>query len=165
MLIRDAGLSDIAAITAIYNHAVLHTTAIWNDTTISVQNRIDWLQQRQAQGYPVLVAVNQANDVLGYASFGEWRPFDGYKQTVEHSVYVREGQQGAGIGTALMRSLMLRARQLDKHVMVAAVDADNIASIKLHLALGFQQVGLMPQVGRKFGRWLDLVWLQLVLSS
>lgn len=163
MLIRDAGLSDIAAITAIYNHAVLHTTAIWNDTTISVQNRIDWLQQRQAQGYPVLVAVNQANDVLGYASFGDWRPFDGYKQTVEHSVYVREGQQGAGIGTALMQALMLRARQLDKHVMVAAVDADNIASIKLHLALGFQQVGLMPQVGRKFGRWLDLVWLQLIL--
>jgi phosphinothricin acetyltransferase len=165
MLIRDAGLSDIAAITAIYNHAVLHTTAIWNDTTISVQNRIDWLQQRQAQGYPVLVAVNQANDVLGYASFTDWRPFDGYKQTVEHSVYVREGQQGAGIGTALMQALMLRARQLDKHVMVAAVDADNIASIKLHLALGFQQVGLMPQVGRKFGRWLDLVWLQLVLRE
>lgn len=163
MLIRDAGLSDIAAITAIYNHAVLHTTAIWNDTTISVQNRIDWLRQRQAQGYPVLVAVNQANEVLGYASFGDWRPFDGYKQTVEHSVYVRQGQQGAGIGTALMQALMLRARQLDKHVMVAAVDADNIASIKLHLALGFQQVGLMPQVGRKFGRWLDLVWLQLVL--
>lgn len=162
MLIRDAGLSDIAAITAIYNHAVLHTTAIWNDTTISVQNRIDWLQQRQAQGYPVLVAVNQAHEVLGYASFGEWRPFDGYKQTVEHSVYVREGQQGAGIGTALMQALILRARQLDKHVMVAAVDADNIASIKLHLALGFQQVGLMPQVGRKFGRWLDLVWLQLI---
>lgn len=165
MLIRDAGLSDIAAITAIYNHAVLHTTAIWNDTTISVQNRIDWLRQRQAQGYPVLVAVNQANEVLGYASFGDWRPFDGYKQTVEHSVYVREGQQGTGIGTALMRSLMLRARQLDKHVMVAAVDADNIASIKLHLALGFQQVGLMPQVGRKFGRWLDLVWLQLILRE
>lgn len=163
MLIRDAGLSDIAAITAIYNHAVLHTTAIWNDAPISLQNRIDWLQQRQAQGYPALVAVNQANDVLGYASFGDWRPFDGYKQTVEHSVYVREGQQGAGIGTALMQALMLRARQLDKHVMVAAVDADNIASIKLHLALGFQQVGLMPQVGRKFGRWLDLLWLQLVL--
>lgn len=163
MLIRDAGLSDIAAITAIYNHAVLHTTAIWNDAPISVQNRIDWLQQRQAQGYPVLVAVNQAHEVLGYASFGEWRPFDGYKQTVEHSVYVREGQQGAGIGTALMQALMLRARQLDKHVMVAAVDADNIASIKLHLALGFQQVGLMPQVGRKFGRWLDLLWLQLIL--
>lgn len=165
MLIRDAGLSDIAAITAIYNHAVLHTTAIWNDTTISVQNRIDWLQQRQAQGYPVLVAVNQANEVLGYASFADWRPFDGYKQTVEHSVYVREGQQGAGIGTALMQALMLRARQLDKHVMVAAVDADNIASIKLHQTLGFQQVGLMPQVGRKFGRWLDLVWLQLVLKE
>lgn len=163
MLIRDAGLSDIAAITAIYNHAVLHTTAIWNDAPISLQNRIDWLQQRQAQGYPALVAVNQANDVLGYASFGDWRPFDGYKQTVEHSVYVREGQQGAGIGTALMQALMLRARQLDKHVMVAAVDADNIASIKLHLALGFQQVGLMQQVGRKFGRWLDLVWLQLIL--
>lgn len=163
ILIRDAFLSDIAGITAIYNHAVLHSTAIWNYAAIDEQNRIDWLQQRQAQAYPVLVASDEAGEVLGYASFGDWRPFDGYQYTVEHSVYVKEGQQGAGIGKALMLELITRARQLDKHVMVAAVDADNLPSIKLHQALGFQQVGLMPQVGRKFGRWLDLVWLQLIL--
>lgn len=163
MHIRDAALNDVAAITAIYNHAVLHTTAIWNYSVVDAQNRVDWLQQRQAQGYPVLVAVNAADEVLGYASFGDWRPFDGYQHTVEHSVYVKVGQQGAGIGKALMQALIQRAKALDKHVMVAAVDADNLHSIKLHQALGFQQVGLMPQVGRKFERWLDLVWLQLVL--
>ena len=163
MLLRDATLNDIPAITAIYNHAVLHSTAIWNYAVIDEQNRVDWLQQRQAQRYPVLVAVDDAGEVLGYASFGDWRPFDGYQHTVEHSVYVREGQQGAGIGKALMLELIAWAKQLDKHVMVAAVDADNTPSIKLHQALGFQQVGLMPQVGLKFERWLDLVWLQLVL--
>ena len=163
MQLRDATLNDISAITAIYNHAVLHTTAIWNYATVDEQNRVDWLQQRQAQGYPVLVAVNMADEVLGYASFGDWRPFDGYQHTVEHSVYVKQGQQGAGIGKALMLELIMRARQLGKHVMVAAVDADNLPSIRLHQALGFQQVGLMPQVGRKFERWLDLVWLQLIL--
>ena len=163
MQLRDATLKEIPAITAIYNHAVLNTTAIWNYTTVDEQNRLDWLQQRQAQGYPVLVAVDAAGAVLGYAAFGDWRPFDGYQHTVEHSVYVKVGQQGAGIGKALMQALIQRAKALDKHVMVAAVDADNLPSIKLHQALGFQQVGLMPQVGRKFERWLDLVWLQLVL--
>ena len=103
--------------------------------------------------------------MLGYASFGDWRAFDGYRHTVEHSVYVRSDRRGGGIGTALMRVLIARARALGKHVMVAGIEAGNAGSIALHERLGFERVGLMPQVGTKFGRWLDLAFLQLVLDA
>lgn len=102
--------------------------------------------------------------MLGYASFGDWRAFGGYRHTVEHSVYVRADTRGAGIGRALMQALILRARGLGKHVMVAAIEAGNAGSIRLHEKLGFQQVGHLNEVGTKFGAWLDLVFLQLVLD-
>ena len=94
--IRDAVHADLPAIRDIYNDAVLNTLAIWNEQTVDLGNRQAWFAARQAQGYPILVAVNEAGDVLGYASFGDWRPFDGYRHTVEHSVYVRSDQRGNG---------------------------------------------------------------------
>ena len=164
MLIRDAGLDDIPAITSIYNDAVQHTTAIWNDKLVDVANRTQWLADREKLGYPVLIAVNEAGKVLGYASFGDWRAFDGYRHTVEHSVYVRSDQRGKGIGEALMRALIERARGIGKHVMVAAIESGNTGSIRLHEKLEFKHVGQMPQVGMKFGEWLDLAFLQLTLD-
>lgn len=163
--IRDAGEQDIPAIRAIYNHAVAQTTAIWNQTLVDDANRLAWWADRRRAGYPVLVAVDADGAVLGYASFGDWRAFDGFRHTVEHSVYVHPDRQGAGVGRALMAALIDRARGLGKHVMVAAVEAGNQGSIRLHLSLGFCQVGLMPQVGTKFGRWLDLAFLQLLLDD
>lgn len=165
MLIRDASDADAAAIAAIYNHAVIHTTAIWNDQQVDAANRVAWMGDRRKLGYPVLVAVDEAGEVVGYAAFGDWRAFDGYKYTVEHSVYVRHDRRGGGIGRSLMRTLIERARVLGKHVMVAAIEAGNEGSIALHLSLGFQRTGLMPQVGTKFGRWLDLAFLQLQLDQ
>lgn len=165
MQIRDARDGDTAAIAAIYNHAVSETTAIWNETLVDAANRLAWLTERRRQGYPVLVAVDGHDRVLGYASFGDWRAFDGYRHTVEHSVYVGKHNQGAGIGRALMQALILRARDLGKHVMVAGIEAGNAGSIRLHLALGFQQVGLMQEVGAKFGKWLDLTFMQLKLDD
>lgn len=162
--IRDAEASDLEAITAIHNHAVEHTTAIWNEETVDVANRAAWLADRHGRGYPVIVAVD-ASGVVGYASFGDWRPHSGYRHTVEHSVYVRDDAQGRGIGKALMIELIDRARRLGVHVMVAAVDSSNLGSIVLHKRLDFMQVGRMPQVGAKFGRWLDLTFLQLVLDQ
>lgn len=164
MQIRDAGPDDIAGITEIYNDAVANTTAIWNETLIDQQNRLDWLAARQQSGYPVLVAV-EGEKVLGYASFGDWRAFDGYRHTVEHSVYVHKDHRGSGLGQALMQVLIERARALHKHVMVAGIDASNKGSIALHEKLGFQAVGHLPQVGTKFGKWLDLAFLQLVLDQ
>ncbi len=164
MTIRDASDADAAAIAAIYNHAVVHTTAIWNDAQVDAANRVAWMGDRRRLGYPVLVAVDDGGDVVGYASFGDWRAFDGYKYTVEHSVYVRHDRRGGGIGRSLMLALIERARAIGKHVMVAAIEAGNEGSIALHLSLGFQRTGLMPQVGTKFGRWLDLAFLQLQLD-
>lgn len=165
MDVRDAGQDDIEDITAIYNDAVEHTTAIWNETRIDAANRRAWLADRQRAGYPVLVAVDSAGSVLGYASFGDWRAWDGYRHTVEHSVYVRADQRGNGIGEALMRVLIARARASGKHVMVAGIEARNTGSIRLHEKLGFEHAGHLKQVGAKFGSWLDLAFLQLMLDS
>ncbi len=165
MHIRDATIDDAHGIMVIYNDAVEHTTAIWNETLVDQENRQAWLLERQGRGYPVLVAVDDLDAVLGYASFGDWRAFDGYRYTVEHSVYVRHDRRGGGVGRALMAALIDRARALNKHVMVAAIEAGNRESIALHLKLGFVQTGLMPEVGTKFGRWLNLAYLQLTLGD
>ncbi|WP_295046362.1 GNAT family N-acetyltransferase [uncultured Paracoccus sp.] len=165
MVIRDATDADLPGIADIYNHAVVHTKAIWNDSVVDIANRRAWLADRGRAGYPVLVAVDDRDAVLGYASFGDWRAFDGYRHTVEHSVYVHPDHSGRGIGKALMLALIDGARQCGKHVMVAGIEAGNAASIRLHQTLGFRQVGLLPQVGVKFGAWLDLAFLQLVLDD
>ncbi len=149
----------------IYNDAVSNTTAIWNETKVEVANRISWISDKQRLGYPVLVAVDENNKVLGYASFGDWRYLEGYKYTVEHSVYVRKDARGSGIGKQLMIALIERAKSSGKHIMIAGIEANNEASIKLHLHLGFKQTGLLPEVGTKFGKWLDLVFLQLKLNN
>ncbi|AXF59102.1 N-acetyltransferase [Leclercia sp. W6] len=164
MLIRHATKEDCAAIGEIYNHAVLHTAAIWNDTTVDTDNRIAWFEARQLMGYPVLVSEHDGV-VTGYASFGDWRAFDGFRHTVEHSVYVHPDHQGKGIGRALMEQLIVEARRIGKHVMVAGIEAQNHASVHLHEMLGFVTTGQMPQVGTKFGRWLDLTFMQLQLDE
>lgn len=164
MHIRDAEIVDLETITEIYNDAVQNTTAIWNERTVDVDDRAAWLADRFRAGYPVLVASDD-DGVLGYATFGDWRPHDGFRHTVEHSVYVRGDQRGRGIGKALMNELIARARAIGKHVMVAAVASENTGSIVLHERLGFVETGRMPQVGVKFGRWLDLTFLQLTLDD
>ncbi|WP_223585536.1 GNAT family N-acetyltransferase [Microbacterium sp. OVT16B] len=164
MHIRDAEIVDLETITEIYNDAVQNTTAIWNERTVDVDDRAAWLADRFRAGYPVLVASDD-DGVLGYATFGDWRPHDGFRHTVEHSVYVRGDQRGRGIGKALMNELIARARAIGKHVMVAAVASENTGSIVLHERLGFIETGRMPQVGVKFGRWLDLTFLQLTLDD
>ena len=165
MQVRDADTTHIDGIVAIYNDAVENTTAIWNEKTVDAANRAAWLAERQRVGYPVLVAIDAQGGVAGYASFGDWRAFDGYRHTVEHSVYVRQDCRGAGIGKALMVALIERARAIGKHVLVAAIEAKNTGSIELHKKLGFEQVGLLSEVGTKFGVWLDLVFLQLKVDA
>jgi phosphinothricin acetyltransferase len=108
VLIRDAAEADLPAIRDIYNHAVEHTTAIWNETLVDLDNRLEWFKARKGRGFPVIVAEMDGK-VAGYASYGDWRAFDGYRHTVEHSVYVDKDCRGAGIGEKLMRALIERA--------------------------------------------------------
>ncbi|UOK38119.1 N-acetyltransferase family protein [Pseudomonas palleroniana] len=162
-MIRDATEQDLPAIRDIYNDAVRNTTAIWNEQPVDLANRLAWFSARQALGYPVLVSIEN-NEVTGYASFGDWRPFEGFRYSVEHSVYVRSDQRGQGVGPRLMEALIERARACGKHVMVAAIESGNQASIRLHERQGFITTGQMPRVGIKFGRWLDLTFMQLALN-
>lgn len=162
--IRDALDTDLAGILRIYNDAVENSTAIWNDRIVDLDNRRAWLAERHDQGYPVLVAIDEEGQVAGYASFGPWRPHDGFRHTVENSVYVSPDHRGSGIGRSLMKALIERARMLDKHVMVAFIESENRASVHMHQQLGFIHVGQMRQVGCKFGRWLDLTMMQLTLN-
>lgn len=162
--IRDALDTDLAGILRIYNDAVENSTAIWNDRIVDLDNRRAWLAERHDQGYPVLVAIDEGGQVAGYASFGPWRPHDGFRHTVENSVYVSPDHRGSGIGRSLMKALIERARTLEKHVMVAFIESENRASVHMHQQLGFIHVGQMRQVGCKFGRWLDLTMMQLTLN-
>ena len=160
--VRDAREEDLAGVLAIYNDVIATTTAVYRDDPATLEDRREWWQARAAQGYPVLVAVEEG-EVVGFASFGDFRASPGYRYTVEHSVHVRAGRRGSGLGQALMQPLIARARALGKHVMMAGVDADNAGSIRFHERLGFERVGHLREVGFKFGRRLDLVFLQRLL--
>lgn len=165
MQLRDAELSDAEAIAGIYNDAVVTTSAIWTDVTVDADNRMAWLERHWSQGYPVIVAVDEGGAVAGYATFGDWRPFDGYRHTVENAIYVRADRRGEGVGRELLTELIERARGLGKHVMVAAIEAGNVGSIRLHESVGFVSSGTVAQVGVKFGTWLDLAFLSLLLDD
>ncbi|MDB5677738.1 GNAT family N-acetyltransferase [Sphingomonas bacterium] len=163
-VIRDAASNDAVGILPMYNYAVRETTAIFDTGESDLAAREIWLTKRQEAGFPVLVAEIDGA-IAGFASFGDFRAWDGYRFTVEHSIYVAPDRHREGIGRALLTGLIERARAAGKHAMVAGVEAGNAGSIALHVALGFREVGRMPQVAEKFGRWLDLVFLQLLLDD
>ncbi|MCY1664228.1 GNAT family N-acetyltransferase [Rhizobium sp. SL86] len=160
LTIRDAAPADLPEILAIYNDAVANTTAIWNETLVDLDNRKAWHQARLERGFPVLVAERDGK-IAGYASYGDWRAFEGFRHTVEHSIYVEKDHRGGGIGRALMQALIERAREGDVHVMVACIESGNAGSVRLHQSLGFREVGRFSEVGIKFGRWLDLTCMEL----
>jgi len=172
MQIRDATEQDMPAILEIYNEVIANTTAVYRELPATLEERVAWWQDRRASGYPLLVAVEDtaaaepsaAGPVVGFATFGEFRAWPCYRHTVEHSVHVRADRRGCGVGRALVTALFPLAAGLGKHVMVAGVDADNAASIALHERLGFERVARFREVGRKFDRWLDLVFLQRYLD-
>ena len=159
---REATPEDVPGITAIYNRVIETSAAIYRDDPTTVEERAEWFSGRQARGFPTVVA-ERGGALLGFASYGEWRgAFPGYRHSVEHSVHVAEAARGLGVGAALMGHLFDLARAGGVHVMVGAVDADNEGSLKFHERLGFARVAHFHEVGRKFGRWLDLVFVEKV---
>lgn len=162
MAVRPARPGDGEAIRAIRNHAVEHSTALWTQTPQSPAEAVSWLAAHLERGSAFVAEAD--GEVAGFAVYGPWRALDGYRHTVEDSVYVREGRHGLGIGSALLDALIDAAREAGHHVMIAGIEAGNASSVRLHERFGFQHVGTVPEVGTKFGRWLDLTLMRLPLS-
>ena len=163
--VRHATSQDLPAILDIYNEVIANSTAVYKVDPLTLDDRREWLEEHARGGYPVLVAVGE-DGVVGFATFGEFRGvWVGYRYSVEHTVHVRADHRCKGIGTRLVQELLPLARAMGKHVMVGGMDASNQGSIRMHERLGFEQMGTMHEVGRKFGRWLDLVFMQRFLDE
>ena len=166
MRVRPATPDDVPAIRDLFNALIDTTTIAWRDHPATLDEMTTWFGEQQAAAHPVLVA-DIDDHVVGYATWSRFRGgprFPGYQHTVENTIHVDGARHGRGIGRALMEALLADARARGIHVVVAGVDADNVESIAFHEALGFVQVARMPELGRKFDRWLDLVLLQVILD-
>lgn len=165
MHLRDATDADLGPILAIYNHAIVNTTAVFSYAPHTLDMRREWFETKRASGTPVIVAEDNAGAITGFATYGPFRAWPAYKYSIEHSVYVAEHARRQGIARALMTDLIARARAQHYHAIIGGVVADNIASLRLHAALGFREVAHFREVGYKFGRWLDLKFVELLLPT
>ena len=162
--LRDAREEDLSGILAIYNHAIETTTAVFANRPHTLEMRKEWYGAKLAANLPVVVAV-EGDRVVGFATYGPFRSWPGYKYSVEHSVYVALEERGRGIGRALVEELVRRAHAQDLHAIVAGIASENVTSIRLHRKLGFVEAGSLREVGLKFGRWLDLTFMVLILET
>jgi L-amino acid N-acyltransferase len=156
--------SDLPETLAIYNDIIVNTTAVYQYVPQTLQMRKDWYETKLRDGYPVFIAESEGK-VVGFSSFGPFRAWAAYKYTVENSVYVAADQRGRGIGKLLMEPLIQAAKQKELHAIVSGIDASNAVSIQLHKTFGFEIVAQFKQVGYKFGKWLDLTFMELILDT
>jgi phosphinothricin acetyltransferase len=159
--IRLAGPADAEPIRAIRNDVIAHSTAMWTTKPLSTGDGEAWLAENIARRSAYVAEAG--GEVAGFANWAPWRPKDGYRHTVEDSVYVVESHQGHGLGAELLETLIAGARESGAHMMMASIEASNARSVALHARFGFQLVGTAREVGTKFGRWLDLTIMQLAL--
>ena len=162
--IRMAYQSDLPNILYIINHAIETSTSDYRYDTINITDLHCWYEKRTKNHEPVFVAVMN-NLVVGYATYSQFRERIGFQYSVEHSIYCHHDYQGKGIGRLLMNALIIHAKEQKIHTMVACIDNDNTNSIAFHKKLGFQQAGQMKEVGYKFGRYLDMTLMQLMLNN
>jgi len=163
MIIRPATREDLPGILAIYNDAVINTTASYDYEPRTLDHRIAWFEDHAKHNLPIFVAVDGAGRVVGWSALNRFHDRMGYRFTSENSVYVAADQRGKGVGKLLMAPLVKAARERGLHAIIAAIDAANEASIRLHAGFGFERVALLKQVGFKFDRWLDVVYMELLL--
>ena len=154
-----------SAILAIFNEAIANSTALYDYRLRTDADMAAWFEGKARKSYPVICAENDAGELLGFASYGQFRERPAYKYTVEHSVYVDTRFRGQGIGRVLLQAIIEAAEKQDYHVLVGGIDASNTVSIRLHEKLGFEPCGIVRQAGYKFGRWLDLALYQLILRT
>ena len=164
VIIRPARLSDCPGILAIYNDAVLNTTASYDYEPRSLAHREEWWAAHQRDGMAVLVAETPTGEIVGWSALNKYHDRVGYRFTTENSIYVASTWRGRGVGGLLLPPLIEAARNRGLHAIIACIDAQNEVSIRLHERFGFQRVGLFRRVGYKFGRWLDVAYLELLVE-
>ena len=160
--IRNAVAEDLPQLLGIYNDIIANTTAVWHDEPHTLAMRQEWFDMKIEQGFPIFVAVEN-NIIAGFSTIGSFRPWAGYKFTVENSVYVAADSRGKGVAKLLMPPLIEAAEKLGIHAIVAGIEASNEASIALHEKFGFTEVAHFKEVGFKFNKWMDLKFLELIV--
>jgi phosphinothricin acetyltransferase len=165
MHVRPAVHADLPGILEIYNDAVLNTTATYDCEPRTLEHRLAWFEEHAKNNYPVYVAEDGLGRIVGWSALNAYHARAGYRFTTENSVYVAADHRGCGIGKRLMPPLVIAARERGLHAILAGIDAENDASIRLHASFGFVQVGCFKQVGFKFGRWLDVIYMELLLGN
>ena len=162
--IRNAKYKDINTILEILNYQILNSTAVYDYSLKTLEQQQLWFEKKISNNMPVIVAeINES--VVGFGSFDIFRPWEAYQFSVEHSIYVKEDQQGKGIGKKLLEQLINIAKKQKYNTMIAGIDASNKNSIEFHEKFGFVEVGTIKKVGYKFNKWLDLSFLQLMLNN
>jgi L-amino acid N-acyltransferase len=151
-------------ILAIFNDAILNSTALYDYKPRTAANMMTWFETKERGGFPVIGLVDEGH-LLGFGSYGTFRAWPAYKYSVEHSIYLAPDSRGRGFGKLLLKAIIDAAREQDYHVLVGGIDSQNAASIRLHKSEGFEFAGRIKQVGFKFGRWLDLDFYQLILTT
>jgi L-amino acid N-acyltransferase len=163
LIIREAKGKDLKTITEIYNHAILHTNVTFETDPRTLQSQDQWLSNRSRK-HPVLVAEID-NAVVGWVSLNPWSSFKPYQNTAEISVYLQEDFKGRGIGKALVDEIIKKGKEADLHTIIARITEGNEVSINIHKSFGFKEIGVMKEVGVKFGKLLDVHLYQLILSN
>lgn len=160
--VRRATEADLGVINDIYNHYVQHSICTYQEDPEPMEGRQQWFRHHEGK-HPVIVA--EANGIIvGWGSLSAYHVRSAYRRTVENSVYVHHEHHRRGIGSVLLQDLIQRARQLDHHAIIAGIDAEQAGSIALHAKFGFQKVGHLRQIGYKFNRWLDVIYMELILD-
>jgi phosphinothricin acetyltransferase len=164
MNIRRAERTDVPAMREIFNEVLRNSNSIYRENEVTLKERYEWFDEKISHGFPIFGAYENGN-LIGYAGYGSWRAAQGYRKTVELTIYVDRVHRGTGVGSVLMQTIINQAKSDGYHVMLGAIDAENKSSIEFHKRFGFVETARMPEVALKNGQWLNLVFMQLIFAN
>ena len=159
MIIRRAERKDVPAMREIFNEVLRNSNSIYREEEVSLEERYSWFDEKISHGFPIFGAYD-GEKLIAYAGYGSWRAAQGYRKTVELTIYVDSAYRGSGVGSKLMQTVIDQAKNDGLHVMIGAIDSKNIDSINFHKKFGFVETARMPEVALKHGQWLDLIFMQ-----
>lgn len=165
MKLAECTFEHAPEILEILNEAIVNSTAIYDYQPRTMANMETWFEAKQRGSFPVIGVFEDDGKLAGFASYGSFRAFPAYKYSVEHSIYVRKDKRGQGLGKLLLTEIIKLAQRQDYHTLIGVIDATNETSIRLHQQAGFAECASIKQAGYKFGRWLDVVYYQLILPT